>query len=329
MKQKKWKRVAWKVLEIREIGAIIPLMIAFILFTSLSDKFLAYDNLLNVMRNASFNIICGIGMGYLLITARLDLALGATYSMGGVLVGIAMMQWGLPIWLSIIIAVLAGGLVGACSATFIEKVQLPPFIATTGMQFVVKGLVQGITRGNPVYPLPDAFLKVGQEDLVVFGLKIPWLVVIAVVMSVIAGLVLKYTTYGRRLYAIGGNGEAARLAGIPSTKLYYSVFILCGMLAAFAGVLQASRLGSAQTTVGVGIEGTIIAAAVIGGISMGGGVGSILGMVLGSFFMALITNGMTLIKISAYWQVMVTGIMLLIACSLDYIRKLVKTKLSD
>jgi len=206
---------------------------------------------------------------------------------------------------------------------------MAPFVATVGTQFVAKGFVQGITRGTPVYPLPDSFQRVGQENMNLFGIQIPWVVVIAVVLAVVSGLILKYTTYGRRLYAAGGNGEAARLAGIPTSRLRFGAFVLTGIMAALTGVLMASRLGSAQAAVGNGFEMIVIAGAVIGGISMSGGAGSIFGMALGAFFMAMITNGMTLIKISAYWQTLVTGALLIFACSLEYVRNYLKLKLNS
>ena len=131
----------------------------------------------------------------------------------------------------------------------------------------------------------------------------------------------------RKLFAAGGNGEAARLAGIPTSRLRFGAFILTGVLAALTGVLMASRLGSAQASVGNGFEMIVIAGAVIGGISMSGGAGSILGMALGAFFMAMITNGMTLIKISAYWQTLVTGALLIFACSLEFVRNRLKNSL--
>lgn len=329
MEHSKLKKVSWKLLEIREIGAILPLLIGFLIFATQSDKFLTFDNMINVLRVAAFTVICAIGETYLFISGRMDISIGATYCMGGVVVGLAMINYNLPIWVSVIVALAAGALVGLLNAFLIENLEMPPYIATTGTQFVVRGLVQGITRGNPVYPLPEEFQRVGLENLQVGKFGIPWLVVIAIALAMIFGFVLKYTTYGRKLYAVGGNGEAARLAGIATVKMHYGAYILTGILASLTGVLQASRLGSAQTTIGIGFEGTVIAGAVIGGISMAGGAGSIFGMTLGAFFMAMITNGMTLIKISAYWQTMVTGILLIFACSLEYLRKYLKTKLTN
>lgn len=264
----------------------------------------------------------------MLIAGSWDISIGAVYSMGGVAAGLAMTVWGLPIWLSVILALVSGGIVGALNGFLVQKLEMPAFVATVGTQFMAKGLVQGVTKGTPVYPLPDGFLWVGQEDLNLFGLRVPWVVVIALLLSVIAAFILKYTTYGRRLFAAGGNGEAARLAGIPTSRLRFGAFVLTGVLAALTGVLMASRLGSAQAAVGNGFEMIVIAGAVIGGISMSGGAGSIFGMALGAFFMAMITNGMTLIKISAYWQTMVTGALLIFACSLEYVRNRLKDSLN-
>ena len=329
METSKTKRILWKILEIREVGAVLPLLIAVILFTAKSDRFLTYDNMINVLRIASFTMICAIGECYLLISGSWDISIGAVYSLGGVIAGLAMTSMGLPIWLSTILALVAGGIIGLVNAFLVEKLEMPAFVATVGTQFIAKGLVQGITKGTPVYPLPDKFLGVGQTNLQIGSLGIPWVLVIAIVLSIIAGLILKYTTYGRKIYAVGGNGEAARLAGIPTTKIRFSAFILCGILAALTGVLMASRLGSAQANNGNGFEMIVIAGAVIGGISMSGGAGSIFGMALGAFFMALITNGMTLIKISATWQTLVTGAILILACSLEYVRNRLKASLNS
>ena len=329
METSKTKRILWKILEIREVGAVLPLLIAVILFTAKSDRFLTYDNMINVLRIASFTMICAIGECYLLISGSWDISIGAVYSLGGVIAGLAMTSMGLPIWLSTILALVAGGIIGLVNAFLVEKLEMPAFVATVGTQFIAKGLVQGITKGTPVYPLPDKFLGVGQTNLQIGSLGIPWVLVIAIVLSIIAGLILKYTTYGRKIYAVGGNGEAARLAGIPTTKIRFSAFILCGILAALTGVLMASRLGSAQANIGNGFEMIVIAGAVIGGISMSGGAGSIFGMALGAFFMALITNGMSLIKISATWQTLVTGAILILACSLEYVRNRLKASLNS
>lgn len=328
MKRSKTKMALWRVLEVREVGAVLPLAIGFLLFAGKSSKFMTLDNMTNVLRIASFTMICAIGECYLLIAGSWDISIGAVYSLGGVVAGLAMTSLGLPIWLSVLAALASGALVGVLNGFLVQKLDMAPFVATVGTQFMAKGFVQGITRGAPVYPLPDSFQTVGGSTAIL-GLEIPWVVLIAVVLSVVAAFILKYTTYGRRLYAAGGNGEAARLAGIPTSRLRFGAFIFTGIMAALTGVLMAARLGSAQAAVGNGFEMIVIAGAVIGGISMNGGAGSIWGMAIGAFFMAMITNGMTLIKISAYWQTTVTGALLIFACSLEFLRNYLKKKLGS
>lgn len=327
MENSKTKQIIWRILEIREVGAVLPLVIGFIVFSLNSDSFLTVDNMINVLRIAAFTMICAIGECYLMISGSWDISIGAVYSLGGVVAGLAMTQYELPIGAAIVIALMAGAIVGVINGFLVLKLDMPAFVATIGTQFMAKGLVQVVTRGNPVYPLPEKFLVVGQGNMNLFGLEIPWVIVIAVVLSVIAELILKYTVYGRKLYAAGGNGEAARLAGIPTVKLRFGAFILTGVMASLTGVLMAARLGSAQASVGTGFEMTVVAGAVIGGIGMNGGAGSMLGVALGSFFMAMITNGMTLVKISAYWQPLVTGALLIFACSLEFIRNRLKASL--
>ena len=328
METSKTKRILWRILEIREVGAVLPLVIGFLLFALKSDRFLTADNMINVLRIASFTMICAIGECFLLIAGSWDVSIGAVYSLGGVAAGLAMTTYGLPIWLSVVLALVLGGLIGCVNGFLVQKVDMPPFVATVGTQFMAKGLVSGITRGNPVYPLPEEFMRVGQENLNIFGIGVPWVVIIALVLAVIAELILKYTTYGRKLCAAGGNGEAARLAGIPTSRLRFGAFVLTGVMASLTGVLMAARLGSAQATVGNGFEMTVVAGAVIGGISMSGGAGTMFGMSLGAFFMAMITNGMTLIKVSAYWQTLVTGALLIFACALEFVRNRLKASLN-
>lgn len=323
----KLKSNVFKILEIREVGAVLPLLIAIILFSLKSDRFLSADNIINILRIASFTLICATGETYLLISGSWDISIGAVYSLGGVMAGLSMSKWGLPVWLSVIIALAAGALVGVLNGFLVQKVKIAPFIATIGTQFLVRGLIQGITGGSPVYPLADSFLKVGQGHLKIGSLKIPWVIIIALILSVVASIILKYTVFGRKIFAVGGNGEAAHLAGIQTGKIRFCAFVLTGITAALTGILMASRLGSAQIAIGNGFEMTVIAGAVIGGISMNGGAGSIFGMALGAVFMAMITNGMTLVKISANWQLLVTGAILIVACSLEFLRTALKKRI--
>lgn len=317
-----------KFVDVREAGVLMPLILAIILFWAKSDRFMTINNLTNVMRTAAFTIVTAIGQAYLIIAGSWDISVGAVYSIGGVVAASAMLTFGLPIWLSVVLALIVGAIFGMINGFLVINIKLPPFIATMGTMYVARGICTGYTKGASIYPLPEAFLKVGQAGIKIGGTQIPYVIIVAIVMAIIAGLILRYTTYGRKLFAAGGNGEAARLAGIPTRKIRFSAFVLTGVLAALTGILMASRVSSAQPNIGSGFEMTVVAACVIGGISMDGGAGSIIGVVMGSIFMAMISNGMTLIHVDAYWQQMVIGLVLIFACSLEFVRNRIRASMN-
>lgn len=330
MEQKKStaRTVLEKFVNVREAGVLMPLVLCIILFAVKSDKFLTVGNMSNVMRTAAFTMITAIGQAYLIIAGSWDISVGAVYSAAGVTAAALMSYYNVPIWISVIMALVLGAIFGAFNGFLVQKIKLPPFVATMGTMYVARGLSTGYTKGVSVYPLPEKFLIVGQKGIQFGDYQLPYVILIAIAMSILAGLVLRYTTYGRKLYAAGGNGEAARLAGIPTIRMRFSAFVLTGVLAALTGVLMASRVGSAQPNIGSGFEMTVVAACVIGGISMDGGAGSIAGVVMGSIFMAMISNGMTLIKVDAYWQMLVIGLVLIFACSLEYLRNRIRLSLN-
>lgn len=314
------KLLVKKLVGVREIGVIIPIILAVILFGSKNQVFYEADNIVNILRTTSFTFITAIGMTYLIIAGGLDLSVGATFAFAGVISGLLMTN-GVPVWVSIILASLTGVVFGSVNGYFVQKINLPPFIATMGTMYIARGIVLGLQKGNPVYPLPESFNIIGQGNLFsIGGLQIPYIVIIALGLGVIASFVLKRTTYGRMIFAVGGNAETSRLAGIPVRIIRFSAYILVSVLASFTGILMASRMGSAQPNVGSGYEMQVIAGTVIGGTSLNGGAGSILGALLGSLFMTIISNGMTMIKISPYWQQLVMGFVLVLACSLDQLR---------
>ena len=323
-----FRQLLEKFIDIREAGVLMPLILAIILFSANSDKFLTVSNMTNVMRTAAFTMIVSIGQAFLIIAGSWDISVGAVFSVGGVAAAALMSYYGFPIWLAVILALVIGGIFGMFNGFLVQKIKLPPFIATMGTMYAARGLCTGYTKGVSVYPLPEKFLGIGQAGIPIGNYELPFVIVVAILMAIVAGFILRYTAYGRKLYAAGGNGEAARLAGIPTVRVRFSAFVLIGILAAFAGVLMTSRVGSAQPNIGSGFEMTVVAACVIGGISMEGGAGSILGVVMGSFFMAMISNGMTLIKIDAYWQQLVIGLVLIFACSLEYLRNRIRASLN-
>jgi ribose transport system permease protein len=191
-------------------------------------------------------------------------------------------------------------------------------MVTLGTQYIARGVCVGITKGVPIYPLPQAFQNIEQKNW--FG-RLPNIVIIAGLLAVAAFVVVKYTTFGRNVYAVGGNKEAARISGVNVNKVSFSVYVLTGALAGLTGVLMAARLASGQPNAGTGYELTVIAASVIGGTSAFGGIGSIVGSALGAIFMQIMGNSLTLMRIDVYWQSVAIGVILLVAVIIDQYRR--------
>jgi ribose/xylose/arabinose/galactoside ABC-type transport system permease subunit len=300
----------------RESGIAIPLVLLIVVISILNPVFLDIDNIINIARQISFTFIIGIAMTFVLIAAGLDLSVGSVLALGGVIGGLAMLAH-MPIWVSVLLGTGVGVLTGYFNGYVILRFKIPSLIVTLGMMYIARGIVQILTRGNPVYPLPEAFNFIGQGF--VFGL--PVVVYVAVLLAIVAHVVLTQTAFGRAVYAIGGNLETARLSGINVVRVLTIVYVLCGIAAALTGVLTAARLASAVSNAGTGMELQVIAACIISGTSMFGGIGSILGTLIGAAFMSIIANGMILVKISIYYQSVVIGAIIILAVGIDQFRR--------
>jgi ribose/xylose/arabinose/galactoside ABC-type transport system permease subunit len=311
------------ILRARESGIAIPLLLLVVVVSAVNPVFLDIDNLLNIARQISFVFIIGIAMTFVLIGAGLDLSVGSVLALGGVICGIVLRAFMLfmPLWAAIAIAIVFGigiGVVtGIFNGTIVTRFKIPSLIVTLGMMYIARGIVQVLTRGNPVYPFPDEFNNLGQGYL----LGVPNVVYVAVVLGILAHIALTQTAWGRAVFAVGGNTETARLSGINVVKVLTSVYVLCGIAAAISGVLTAARLASALANAGTGMELQVIAACIIGGTSMFGGSGSILGTLIGAAFMSIIANGMVLMKISVYYQSVVIGAIIILAVGIDQFRR--------
>ncbi len=299
-----------------ESGMLIPIIILIVIIGSINPVFFAFENLMNVAKTTSFTFIVAIGMTLLLIAGSFDLSVGSFLALGSLIVGMCM-QSGVPISLSIIAAVAAGVLGGLLNGFIVVTFNVPPLITTLGTLYMARGVVLILTRGAPIYPLPEKFNVIGNGALI----GIPYVAIIASVLAVLAHFVLKRTTFGRAIYAVGGNENTARLSGIKVKKHKVAVFTITCMLATFTGVLVASRLGSSQPNIGDGFELQVIASAIIGGTSLFGGAGTILGTALGALFMNILSNGMTLIRVSAYWQKFVIGFVIILAVAIDQYKR--------
>lgn len=301
----------------REFGIGAPLIALIIIVGILNPVFLDPENIINVLRQIAFVFIIGIAMTFILISAGLDLSVGSVLALGGIITGMALLA-NIPMWLSIILGILSGAAVGVFNGLVITRFKIPSLIVTLGMMYFARGVVQVLTKGNPVYPLPDYFNLLGQG----FIAGIPIVVIVAALLAIIAHIVLTRTAFGRAIYAVGGNAETARLSGINVQQVTAWAYVLSGIASALTGILTAARLGSGLSNAGTGMELQVIASCIIGGTSMFGGAGSILGTLIGAAFMAVVANGMVLLRISVYYQSMVIGAIIILAVGLDqYNRK--------
>ena len=313
------KRIRW-FFSRQESSIVIATVLYMIVVACVNPVFISSNNLFNVLKAMGYTLITVVGMALVLITGGLDLSVGSTLALGGIITGMAC-NAGVPLALAILFGVLTGTLIGALNGLIIVKAKIPPLIVTLGMQYIVRGMVSVLTQGVPIYPLPKALTAIDPTKV----MGIPMVVIVALLIAFIGHIGLSRTPFGRSVYALGGNEEAARISGINCQKTKMMVYVITGSLAALAGVFMASRLGSAEAAVGTGYEMTTICGAIIGGVSTFGGIGTILGAMIGAFFMEVLTNSLTLMRVSVYWQNVVVGVVLIVAVLLDqYKRDLIR-----
>jgi ribose/xylose/arabinose/galactoside ABC-type transport system permease subunit len=265
--------------------------------------------------------IIGVAMTFVLILAGLDLSVGSVLGLCGVVSGYALLN-GVPIPIAIVLGLLTGMGIGFFNGYIIARLKMPTFIVTLSSMYMARGMCEFLTRGEPVYPLPAVFNAIGQGRLMIGKFAIQWPVIIAVVFAVIGHFVLTKTTFGRAVFAIGGNKETARLSGIKVVKTSVIVYMLVAACAAASGIVTAARLGSALSNAGTGMEMNVIASCIIGGTSMFGGSGSILGSMIGALLMTTVTNAMAMLRVSVFLQKVVIGAIILLAVGIDqYNRK--------
>ena len=276
------------------------------------STFLNWSNLSQVIRALSFIAIMGVGQAVVIITGGIDLSVGSVLGLSGVVTAVL-----LNLNVGVIPAVFAGVLVGLAAGflngAVVTSAKLPPFIVTLGMMSIARGLAFAITGGETIRSLPPGFLVVGQGEIL--GLPVPILAM--ALLAALVGFLLRSTPWGRYTYAIGGNEEAALLSGVNVRRVKVAVYALSGLAAGISGVLFTSRFGVGQSTAGLGYELDVVAAAVIGGVSLTGGRGTILGVIIGSLLMGILRNGLVLLDVSAYWQQVAIGLVIVLAVILD------------
>lgn len=303
--------------------SLIALLLMCLVVGLLSDKFLTVANGWNVMRQISVNVCISVGMTLVVLTAGIDLSVGSILAFCGAVTaflikfGIEIPSLDLFIGFTllggIVVGLLTGGLLGAFNGWTITRFKVPPFVATLAMLTIARGLTMLWTGGFPISGLGENFAVLGTGWFL--GIPVPvWISAIVVVWAII---ITKKTKLGRYIYAIGGNENAARLSGINIKKIKIIVYSLAGMLAAIGGLIVTSRLDSAQPNAGMSYELDAIAAVVIGGTSLSGGKGTILGTVLGAIIIGVLNNGLVLLDVSPFWQQVVKGLVILLAVILD------------
>jgi ribose transport system permease protein len=307
-----WPALGRRLGEFRELALIVILLGSMVLMSQLSPNFLTVGNLRSVLIGMVPGGIIAIGMAVLLASGGFDLSVAAVMALCGT-VAAWLVVHSVGVIGSILLTLLLGLGIGAVNGGLVTFLRVNPLIATLGTLSVARGLALVMTEGYNISGLPSSFTQLGEGD----HLGLPWMVWIMVALVVLGDLALRRTRFLRQVYYLGGNERAARLSGIRVDALRVFTYMLSGTLAALAGVLLAARLSTAVPTAGQGLELTVIAATVIGGASLAGGEGTVLGAVLGVGFLALIANSLTLLEVSIFWQEVTTGIVLVIAVSLD------------
>jgi ribose transport system permease protein len=290
-------------------------MIICIVFSIVTPSFLSPGNLINVIRQASINIVLATGMTYVILTGGIDLSVGSMLGVTAVVAVLVSLIPGLS-WLAIPAALIAGLCLGLINGSLIAYLGLPPFIVTLGSYTGLRGVAYLVANGTTVLNRNLNFAWIGNNYL---G-PIPWLVVIALLTVIASWFVLRRTVLGRHIYAVGGTARAARLTGIKVSRVLLFVYGVSGLLSGLGGIMSASRLYSATGMLGQGYELDAIAAVILGGTSFTGGIGTIWGTLLGALIIALLNNGLTLMNVSFFWQLVVKGLVIIIAVTIDRLR---------
>ncbi|MER7049185.1 ABC transporter permease/substrate-binding protein [Streptomyces jumonjinensis] len=305
-------------------GALTALVVLTVALSLLSDDFLTTRNLLNVGVQAAVTAVLAFGVTFVVVSAGIDLSVGSVAALSATVLAWTAASDGVPVWLAVLLAIATGVGCGLVNGALISYGGLPPFIATLAMLSVGRGLSLVISQGSPI-AFPESVSRIG--DTLGGWLPVPVLVMVA--MGLLTALILNRAYIGRAMYAIGGNEEAARLSGLRVARLKLLVYVLSGLFAAVAGVVLAARLGSAQPQAAQGYELDAIAAVVIGGASLAGGVGKASGTLIGALILAVLRNGLNLLSVSAFWQQVVIGVVIALAVLLDAARRRAGTGAAD
>lgn len=299
----------------KKFSTLFILIVLVVVFSAASPNFLRVDNLLNVLRQVAVIGILAAGMTYVIISGGMDLTVGAYLGLSGVIIAKLMSDGGVSAPLAVLLTMAALTVVGVITGALIVYLNVSAMVITLGMMTVVRGLAYIISNGLPVYDIPESIVFLGQGY--VAGIPVP--VMIMLIIVAVMGIILKYSYFGRYVYAIGGNVEAAKLAGLPVKKITISLYGISAFLASIAGIVLTGRVSSGAPASGTGTEMDVVTAVVIGGISVNGGKGSMLGAFLGAVIIGVLSNGLTIMNVGEYYQQVVKGVVLILAVAFDVI----------
>ncbi len=305
--------------------AFSGLIVLVVVFSLASPNFMQTSNVLAILQATSVNGVLAVAATLVIITGGIDLSVGTAMTFCAVTAGVVLSYWGLPLPLGVVAAILAGLVSGAVSGTVIAKLKVPPFIATLGMMLILKGLALVVSGTKPIYfNSTPGFTQIAQGSIigaVIPGLPVPNGVLILFLVAGAISFVLSRTALGRYAFALGSNEEALRLSGVNVDRWKIAVYMLSGSIVGIAGLLIASRLNSAQPALGQGYELDAIAAVVIGGTSLSGGRGTVLGTLIGALIISVLANGLRILSVAQEWQTVVTGTIIILAVYADILRR--------
>lgn len=313
-------------------GPVIVLLLLAVYLSLVTPHFMTASNLVNIARQVSINTILAVGQTMVIISGGIDLSVGAILALSASLGTVAMTSWGLGLWLGISLALVAGGVFGLLNGLIVTKGRIPDFIATLGTQSTARGIALIVTGGLPVPSyltatalkayLPKELIWLGSGDV----LGVPVALLAALMVVAVGWFIMSHTTLGRSAYAIGGNQEAARVSGIAVERTKVLTYGIMGVMAAIAGLVLTGRLNSANALMADGAELQAIAAVVIGGTNLFGGQGAVGGTVIGAVIMGVLSNGLNLLNVSAFWQRVIMGIVIITVVIFDQWRRRVFEK---
>ena len=301
-------------------GLVIALVALCIFFSFQHSAFFSLSNFVKIMLQVTVVAIAAFGMTYVILIGDIDLSVGSMIAVAG-MVAAQCFAYGFSFSTTLMLTLFSGVCMGALNGILVAKLSLPAFIVTLATMGIYRGIVSLPTEGKPAAIPDDGWYAIGNEGVSLAGLgidfELPYMVILLAIVFVINAILLAKTDFGRRAYLMGGNREAAIYSGIKVDRIRIVIFMLCGLMAAIAGVVLSARLGSAQVNAGQGYELDAIAAAVLGGTSLAGGAGTMVGTLLGAFLIGVINNGMSLMNVSFFYQLIAKGIVILFAVYLD------------